>query len=159
MQAATEVLTAIAASTEGITRQDPGAREKLLSLARQLTVALETPSETIQRMGWAEVCDRIRFLQAWNTDSVQPAAFAASRMAVDLKIFETLEKADGASVGTSELAKATGADASLIGTLPVFTVAILAYYSSLHATSTEHLGSSDHEASLRHEYHHRNQRG
>ena len=61
MQGATEVLTAIAASTEDITRQDPGAREKLLSLARQLTVALETPSETIQRMGWAEVCDSIRF--------------------------------------------------------------------------------------------------
>ena len=80
-------------------------------------------------------------------------------MAVDLKIFEKLEKADGASVGTSELAKATGADASLIGTLPVFTVAILIYYSSLLATSSEHLSSSDHEASLRHEYHHRNERG
>jgi hypothetical protein len=50
-------------------------------------------------------------------------------MAVDLKIFDKLEKADGASVSTLELAKATGADASLIGTLPVFTVAILVYYS------------------------------
>lgn len=49
-------------------------------------------------------------------------------MAVDLKIFDGLERADGASVSTSELAKATGADASLIGTLPVFTVAILVYY-------------------------------
>lgn len=61
VQGATDILTAIAASTDGLTGQDPGAREELLSLARQLTVALETPSEAIQRMGWAEVCDITQF--------------------------------------------------------------------------------------------------
>lgn len=50
------VLAAIAASSGAIARQDPGARETMLSLSRQLSAALETPSETIQRMGWAEVC-------------------------------------------------------------------------------------------------------
>lgn len=33
----------------------PGAREELLSLSSALTAALELPSETIQRIGWAEV--------------------------------------------------------------------------------------------------------
>ncbi|KAK4692813.1 hypothetical protein P7C71_g4466, partial [Lecanoromycetidae sp. Uapishka_2] len=47
-----------------------------------------------------------------------PAAFAAARLAIDLKIFDELEKANGASVGTSKLAKATGADASLIAERP-----------------------------------------
>lgn len=35
--------------------QKPGAREQLLSLSNALTAALELPSETIQRIGWAEV--------------------------------------------------------------------------------------------------------
>jgi len=38
-------------------------------------------------------------------------------LAIDLKIFDKLEEAKGASVGTLELAKSTGADVSLIGTL------------------------------------------
>ena len=46
-------------------------------------------------------------------------------MAIDLKIFDELARVDGASVNTSELAKTTGADASLICTLPDFTVATL----------------------------------
>ena len=60
MQRATEVLSAIAANTEGFFRQDPGAREKMLTLARQLTIALEKPSETVWRMGWTEVCHSLR---------------------------------------------------------------------------------------------------
>ena len=36
-------------------------------------------------------------------------------MAVDLKIFDRLGDADGASVDTAELATATGADVALIG--------------------------------------------
>ncbi|KAL8848565.1 MAG: hypothetical protein Q9221_006398 [Calogaya cf. arnoldii] len=38
-------------------QQEPGARERLLSLAYKLAAAVELPSETIQRMGWAEVRD------------------------------------------------------------------------------------------------------
>lgn len=70
-------------------------------------------------------------------------------MAVDLEIFDKLEEADGASVGTVELAKAAGADVSLIGTLLVFSFPISVYYLLL-ALGTEQIYSSDYEASLRH---------
>ncbi len=36
-------------------QNQPGAREGLLALSHRLTAMLETPSETIQRIGWAEV--------------------------------------------------------------------------------------------------------
>ena len=49
------VLAEIKASTETFARNEPGAREKLLLLSHQLTAALETPCETIERIGWAEV--------------------------------------------------------------------------------------------------------
>jgi len=40
-------------------QNEPGAREKLLSLAYSLAAAMELPSETIQRISWAEVsCPR-----------------------------------------------------------------------------------------------------
>lgn len=51
---ASEILAKIKASTEAFTRSEPGAREKMLLLSHQLTAALETPSEAIQRIGWAE---------------------------------------------------------------------------------------------------------
>ena len=35
----------------------PGSREQLLGLSQALISSLELPSEAIQRMGWAEVCD------------------------------------------------------------------------------------------------------
>lgn len=54
-QTAVDILRTIAASTEAVTQQAPGAREKMLDLSHQLTSALETPSELIQRIGWAEV--------------------------------------------------------------------------------------------------------
>ena len=52
---ANEVLAEIKASTETFARNEPGAREKLLLLSHQLTAALETPGETVERIGWAEV--------------------------------------------------------------------------------------------------------
>ncbi len=40
-------------------QNEPGAREKLLSLAYSLAAAMELLSETIQRISWAEVsCPR-----------------------------------------------------------------------------------------------------
>ena len=52
---ANEVLAEIKASTETFAWNEPGAREKLLLLSHQLTAALETPGETVERIGWAEV--------------------------------------------------------------------------------------------------------
>lgn len=49
------LLDAIAATREAFAQAKPGSREELLDLAHSLTAALETPSETIQRIGWAEV--------------------------------------------------------------------------------------------------------
>lgn len=36
-------------------KQTPGGREKLMSLCHDLISTLELPSESIMRMGWAEV--------------------------------------------------------------------------------------------------------
>ena len=39
----------------GLVHQNqPGAREALLALSHRLTAMLKTPSETIERIGWAE---------------------------------------------------------------------------------------------------------
>ena len=50
-----EILGNITASTEAVSLNAPGARVHMLALSYQLTSALETPSETLQRIGWAEV--------------------------------------------------------------------------------------------------------
>ena len=57
-----EILGKLDAFNQATSLQAPGAREKLLALSHQLTAALETPSETIQRMGWAEVRDPMGFI-------------------------------------------------------------------------------------------------
>ena len=49
------ILGKLQAVSQSALENEPGAREKLLSLSLKLTAALETPSEMIQRMGWAEV--------------------------------------------------------------------------------------------------------
>ena len=67
---ANEVLAQIRACTEKFARNEPGAREKLLLLSHQLRDALETPAETIERVGWAEVNSRPtyqRFIANGNT--------------------------------------------------------------------------------------------
>ena len=52
---AVSILAKLEAANHARTLQEPGAREKMLALSQQLTAALETPSELIQRVGWAEV--------------------------------------------------------------------------------------------------------
>ncbi|KAL8703633.1 MAG: hypothetical protein Q9201_003203 [Fulgogasparrea decipioides] len=74
-----------------------GAREKLLSLAYSLASAVELPSETIQRIGWAE-----------------PARLAAMKIAVDLNLFEALKHKSDTGITTAELAKISNADPTLI---------------------------------------------
>ena len=49
-----------------VDQKQPGAREALLALAHGLIATLETPSETIQRIGWAEVQRLIKnFKETW----------------------------------------------------------------------------------------------
>lgn len=49
------LLEAVATTGKEWSQQEPGAREKLLSLAHSLIAALETPSEFVHRIGIAEV--------------------------------------------------------------------------------------------------------
>ena len=49
------ILDAINATAAVSEAESPQNRAKLLSLSRQLTAALESPSEFIQRIGYAEV--------------------------------------------------------------------------------------------------------
>ncbi|MCJ1432413.1 hypothetical protein MMC27_001769 [Xylographa pallens] len=91
------LLDSMASTAKHLAKDQPGAREHLLSRAYELITQLETPSECIQRMGWAE-----------------PARFAASQIAIDLKIFEKLKEAGGQGLSVSELEKATKADAPLL---------------------------------------------
>ena len=58
---ANKILAEIQASTEAFARNEPRAREKLLLLSDQLTAALETPGETVERVGWAQVKSRPRY--------------------------------------------------------------------------------------------------
>lgn len=50
------LLDAIATAGNAWAKEKPGAREELLTLTHALTATLETPSEALQRIGWAEVC-------------------------------------------------------------------------------------------------------
>lgn len=52
---ASAILIRISAVAQAYEKNDPGARESLIDLSQALIVALELPSEAIQRMGWAEV--------------------------------------------------------------------------------------------------------
>ena len=49
------ILEEIIGAGTSYSKHELGAREKLLSLAYSLASAVELPSETIQRIGWAEV--------------------------------------------------------------------------------------------------------
>lgn len=85
-------------------------------LSHQLTATLETPSEAIQRIGWAEVKFYITHHYRKTHDLfAQPAQFAAIRFAIELNISEILERAGDAAVNVSQIASSTGADSPLIG--------------------------------------------
>ena len=49
------ILGKLQAVSQSALENEPGARETMLSLSLKLTAALETSSEMIQRVGWAEV--------------------------------------------------------------------------------------------------------
>lgn len=93
----TSLVEEIGKAGKSYSQNEQGARDKLLSLAYSLATAVELPSETIQRIGWAE-----------------PARFASTKIAVDLNLFEILKEKKDAGVTTEELATASKADPKLI---------------------------------------------
>lgn len=52
---ASDVVKEMKVLIDPVDQNQPGAREAMLALSHQLTAMLETPSETIQKIGWAEV--------------------------------------------------------------------------------------------------------
>lgn len=52
----TSLLGSIASVGDAYNQGEPGSRESLIELSRQLIGALEIPSEFLQRSFWAEVC-------------------------------------------------------------------------------------------------------
>lgn len=78
-------------------REDPIAHVKLLSVIHDLNLAVETPMDTIFRMGY----------QSWQ--------HAAIRVALDLGIFDILVEREPQPVIAKELASRYGADVVLVG--------------------------------------------
>ncbi|KAI9751446.1 MAG: hypothetical protein M4579_006056 [Chaenotheca gracillima] len=93
-----EVLQTIATEGDAYLQKDEKSRKRLLEAAQSLTLALETPSEAVNRICWAA-----------------PTQLSVARVAVDLKIFEKLSEDGGTPKTTAQLATATGADPALIG--------------------------------------------
>ncbi|KAL9601564.1 MAG: hypothetical protein Q9219_002398 [cf. Caloplaca sp. 3 TL-2023] len=91
------LLEEIRRAGESYGQSEPGARDKLLTLAYSLVSAVELPSQTIQRIGWAE-----------------PARVTAIKLAVDLKLFETVKAKGNAGTSAGELATASDADSTLV---------------------------------------------
>lgn len=50
-----EILAQLQSVGSEFREKQPGAREQLIKLSRELISSLELPSEAIQRIGWAEV--------------------------------------------------------------------------------------------------------
>lgn len=55
LKSAASVVKEMSRLIDPVHENQPGSREVLLALSQRLTAMLETPSETIQRIGWAEV--------------------------------------------------------------------------------------------------------
>lgn len=110
------LLEDITKAGKSYSQHEPGARERLLSLAYSLATAVELPSETIQRIGWAEVSCARACGEEISVDLtiIQPARFASTKIAVDLNLFEILKEKKDTGITTAELAKASNADPTLI---------------------------------------------
>ncbi|KAI9686054.1 MAG: hypothetical protein M1822_004037 [Bathelium mastoideum] len=91
------LISEIAAEGKKLANKEPGAREKIISQARELIATLETPLETLLWYVWAE-----------------PGRYVALRVALDLKLFETLAADGGRPKTVAELAAPTGADLNLV---------------------------------------------
>ncbi|KAL9099171.1 MAG: hypothetical protein Q9187_009536, partial [Circinaria calcarea] len=78
--------------------KDDSSRKKLYDAARSLTIDLELPGDTIQRIAY------------------QPAEITAVHIGSDLGLFKLLAASDGSSMSIKELVDKTNADYLLLGT-------------------------------------------
>ena len=111
------IVAEINTAAQAFAHNTHGSREKLLELCGLMTAKLETPSEVIQRVGWAEestLDSRHSLMAIMTLVGLQPARTAGLRSAVDLGLFERLKEADG-PMSAESLAKASGAEPALIG--------------------------------------------
>ncbi|CAD6594481.1 MAG: hypothetical protein ASARMPREDX12_009039 [Alectoria sarmentosa] len=97
MENAESILDAMMAERQKFSQKDSDARTNLISQARSLIAALETPMEYILQIIWAN-----------------PTQYTAIRLALDLKIFETLATDAGRPKTVAQLSVPTGADHNLI---------------------------------------------
>ncbi|KAI9708623.1 MAG: hypothetical protein M1820_003841 [Bogoriella megaspora] len=96
-QNADDLIADITAEGKKLKNGEPGAREKIISQARNLLTTLETPWETLLWYCWAE-----------------PGRYAALRVSLDLKLFETLAADGGRPKTIAELAAPVDADKNLV---------------------------------------------
>lgn len=97
--AITQLTSRLQEQASSYTPGDEQARQKLLATTASLLHAIETPSERIARMCYAD-----NFL------------FIATRVLVDLDVFRIIAGAKG-STKVADLAKQTGADEALLARL------------------------------------------
>jgi hypothetical protein len=95
-----QLSTRLQEQTSSYTLGNEAQRQKLLATTTSLLRAIETPSERIARMCYAD-----NFL------------FIATRVLIDLDVFRIIAGAKGGSKTVGELAKETGADAVLLARL------------------------------------------
>ncbi|KAJ8120845.1 hypothetical protein ONZ43_g2554 [Nemania bipapillata] len=91
------ILAEIQAAGVAYAENTVGAREKLMSLSRDLISTLELPCESLMRIGWAE-----------------PALATDCRIAVDLEIFSHLKRSGSAGLTAEELAAKSNANVTLV---------------------------------------------
>jgi hypothetical protein len=90
-------LSQVASNGNDFTNGDPEARQKLIQSARELLNAAQTPAESLFWHIWA-----------------RPTGSVAARIAVDLKLFETVVGDDGSPKSIEQLASVTKASPVLV---------------------------------------------
>ncbi|KAI9848794.1 MAG: hypothetical protein M1838_000375 [Thelocarpon superellum] len=93
------LLEDIAAQGKAWLQDDPQARKLLISRARSLITALETPPEAVIRLCWAE-----------------PAGYSAARTAVAMGLFDKVADRPSVPKSSAQLAAMIGAEARLVST-------------------------------------------
>ncbi|KAJ5674479.1 O-methyltransferase [Penicillium maclennaniae] len=120
MTATSSILNELASAHRAFDNDEPGSREALVEHSRALIASLEIPSEFLQRTFWAE-----------------PAQSPIIRMAVDVELFQHLQKASDGGLDAESLAQRTGMEVLLLQRLARHLVAmnVLAYHdNTFHAT-------------------------
>ncbi|KAK9788263.1 putative O-methyltransferase [Seiridium cardinale] len=87
MSSPADILSWLQAAGAAYGENKPGAREQLIDLSHALISSLELPSESIQRIGWAE-----------------PARAAHCRLGVELRLFEHIKQSGAGGISAKELA-------------------------------------------------------